>query len=98
MFKPLDLLLNSELRLAVMSLLISLKQADFGFLKEKTGSTSGNLSVQLQKLSAAEYITIEKSFKGNYPLTTCKITEKGITAFANYVDAIKTYIENDEHK
>lgn len=98
MFKPLDLLLHSELRLAVISLLVGVKQADFGFLKEKTGATSGNLSIQLQKLSAAEYITIEKSFKGNYPLTTCRITEKGISAFANYIDAIRTYIESEGQK
>lgn len=96
MFKPLDLLLHSELRLAVISLLVSMKQADFVFLKEKTGATSGNLSVQLQKLNAAGYIIIEKTFKNNYPLTTCKLTQTGLEAFENYVDAIKSYFENDE--
>ncbi|OYT15820.1 MAG: transcriptional regulator [Bacteroidetes bacterium 4572_77] len=97
MFKPLDPLLNSELRLAVMSLLIGLEEADFRFLKEKTAATAGNLSVQLQKLKTANYIEIEKSFKGNYPLTTCKITKEGIKAFESYVEAIKSYI-NREHK
>lgn len=92
MFKPLDPVLHSELRLAVVSLLISVKKAEFGYLKENTGATSGNLSVQLQKLVDAGYITIEKSFKGNYPLTTCTITKKGITAFQTYVDALKTYL------
>ncbi len=93
MFKPLDTILHSELRLAVTSLLISVKEAEFGFLKEKTGATAGNLSVQIQKLADAGYITVEKSFKGNYPLTTCKITKKGIKAFEDYVEAIKSYLD-----
>jgi DNA-binding transcriptional ArsR family regulator len=93
MFKPLDPLLHSEIRLAVMSLLVGLKEAEFSFIKEKTQATSGNLSVQLQKLYEAGYIIIEKSFKGNYPLTTCRITVKGIQAFENYVDALKSYIK-----
>lgn len=92
MFKPLDPLLHSELRLAVMSLLISVSEADFSFLKEKTGATAGNLSVQLNKLSDGGYITIEKSFKGNYPQTTCRITKVGIKAFEEYVNALKSYI------
>ena len=93
MFKPLDPLLHSELRLAVMSLLISLKEAEFTYIKEKTGSTAGNLSVQLNKLSDAEYITIEKAFRDNYPVTTCRITKKGIKAFQEYVDSLKSYIK-----
>lgn len=93
MFKPLDPLLHSELRLAVMSLLVSVSEAEFSYLKEKTGATAGNLSVQLQKLYEADYITIEKSFRGNYPLTTCKVTKKGIVAFEGYVEAIKSYLK-----
>ncbi len=92
MFKPLDPLLNSELRLAIMSLLIGVEEADFKFLKENTGATAGNLSVQLKKLSAAAYIEIKKSFKGNYPHTTCKLTPKGIKAFEKHVEALKSYI------
>ena len=94
MFKPLDSILHSELRLAIISLLIGVKEAEFGFIKEKTGATSGNISVQLQKLLEAEYITIEKTFRSNYPLTTCKITDKGINAFEDYVDAIKSYFKD----
>jgi DNA-binding transcriptional ArsR family regulator len=97
-FKPLNPILNSELRLAVMSLLISLDRADFSFLKEKTGATPGNLSVQLQKLREAEYIEIEKSFRNNYPLTTCRITEKGIQAFDEYVEAIQSYLKKSGNK
>lgn len=91
-FKPLDPLLHSQLRLAVMSLLIGLEEADFTFLKEKTESTAGNLSVQLDKLEKAGYISIEKSFKGKRPLTTCRITEGGLKAFEDYVDNLKNYI------
>lgn len=92
-FKPLDPLLHSQLRLAVMSLLIGLEEAEFTFLKEKTESTAGNLSVQLDKLDKAGYIKIEKSFKGKRPLTSCKITQKGVKAFESYVDNLKNYIE-----
>lgn len=92
-FEPLDPLLHSQLRLAVMSLLISLKEAEFTFLKDKTVSTAGNLSVQLDKLEQAGYISIEKTFKGKRPLTTCRITSKGIGAFETYVNALKNYIK-----
>ena len=86
MFKDLDPLLHSQLRLAVMSLLMSVESAEFTLLKEKTNSTAGNLSVQLDKLSEAGYINVEKSFKGKKPLTTCKVTKKGIRAFEDYVN------------
>lgn len=92
MFKPLDPLLHSQLRLAVMSLLIGLVEAEFTFLREKTESTAGNLSVQLDKLEKAGYISIEKSFKGKRPLTTCKITTEGVKAFEAYVENLKNYI------
>lgn len=91
-FKPLDPLLHSQLRLAVMSLLIGLEEADFTFLKEKTESTAGNLSVQLDKLEKAGYISIEKSFRGKRPLTTCRISQVGVRAFEDYVENLKNYI------
>lgn len=93
MFKELDPLLHSQLRLAVMSLLMSIESAEFTYLKEKTNSTAGNLSVQLDKLSEAGYITIEKSFKGKKPLTTCAISKKGLKAFEEYVAVLKLYIQ-----
>jgi DNA-binding MarR family transcriptional regulator len=92
MFQDLDPLLHSQLRLAVMSLLISVESAEFTFIKEQTQSTAGNLSVQLDKLSEAGYISVEKSFRGKKPLTTCKVTKKGIKAFEDYVVALKQYI------
>jgi DNA-binding MarR family transcriptional regulator len=92
MFKDLDPLLHSQLRLAVMSLLLGVEEADFVFLKEKTGATSGNLSVQIDKLSEAGYIQVTKAFQGKMPRTVCKITDKGIMAFDIYVKNLKTYI------
>ena len=92
MFKDLDPLLHSQLRLAVMSLLIAVKEAEFSFLKEKTEATSGNLSVQITKLSDAGYIQVKKSFRENYPLTTCSITAKGVKAFEKYVEDISSYL------
>ncbi|HNP48169.1 MAG TPA: transcriptional regulator [Bacteroidia bacterium] len=92
MFKDLDPLLHSQLRLAIMSLLIAVKEAEFAFLKEKTGATAGNLSVQISKLAEANYILVTKSFRDNYPLTTCKITSEGVTAFEKYVENIRGYL------
>ena len=93
MFKELDPILHSQLRLAVVSLLIGIKEAEFTFIKEKTGATAGNLSVQLGKLKDAGYIDISKQFKDNYPLTLCKITRKGIDAFESYVNALQSYMK-----
>jgi DNA-binding transcriptional ArsR family regulator len=91
-FKDLDPILHSQLRLAVVSLLISVKEAEFTFLKEKTGATAGNLSVQIQKLKEAGYIEVQKQFKDNYPQTICKITPRGVDAFETYVKALQSYI------
>lgn len=91
-FKPLDPLLHSELRLSVMSILMMFDKADFQYLKEQTGATSGNISVQIDKLSDAGYIIVNKMFKGKRPCTECEITEKGRTAFNDYVKALKSYI------
>ncbi|EHP46855.1 transcriptional regulator [Odoribacter laneus] len=94
MFKELDPLLHSELRLAVMSILISVEEADFVFIKEQTKATSGNLSVQIDKLSKAGYIEITKTFKGKMPQTLCRLTPIGRQAFENYIEALKSYIGN----
>lgn len=92
MFKPLDPLLHSELRLAVMSLLVSVEEAEFPYIKEQTCSTAGNLSVQIDKLAAAGYIEVEKTFKGKRPCTLCRISDKGMNAFEQYVDTLKEYL------
>ena len=93
MFNELDPILHSQLRLAIMSLLISVKEAEFTFLKEKTGATAGNISVQIQKLKDANYIDVTKQFKDNYPQTLCKITPAGITAFEEYVKNLQQYLK-----
>lgn len=90
--KELDPLLHSQLRLAVMSILMSVEEADFVYLREKTESTAGNLSVQLDKLARAEYITVEKGFAGRKPRTVCRVTDKGRRAFEDYVDTLRSYL------
>ena len=92
-FQPLDPLLHSELRLAIMSLLISADEAEFPYIKEQTGATAGNLSVQIDKLSAAGYIEVEKTFKGKRPCTICRVTPVGLKAFETYVQALRSYLE-----
>ena len=92
-FEDLDPLLHSQLRLAVMSLLISVREAEFNFLKEKTGATAGNLSAQLTRLKDAGYLTLTKEFNGSYPLTRCAITPEGVTAFEAYVAALQRYLK-----
>lgn len=92
MFKKLNPLLHSELRLAVMSILVGVDEADFVYIRKQTGATAGNLSVQLDKLSEAGYIAVEKGFKGKKPCTTCRVTESGISAFSEYVAALMDYI------
>jgi len=91
-FKDLDPILHSQLRLAVISLLISVKEAEFTFIKEKTNSTAGNLSVQINKLKEAGYIEVIKQFKDNYPPIICKITPAGIKAFEEYVKNLQSYL------
>ena len=92
MVKKLNPLLHSELRLAVMSILVGVDEADFVYIRKQTGATAGNLSVQLDKLSEAGYIAVEKGFKGKKPCTTCRVTEAGISAFSEYVAALMDYI------
>ena len=92
MFKKLDPLLHSVLRLAVMSVLVELEEADFVYLRETTKATAGNLSVQLDKLSEAGYISVEKTFEGKKPRTVCRITPVGLAAFEAYVEALKSYL------
>src|SRR6187549_186145 len=91
-FKDLDPILHSQLRLAVISLLISVREAEFTYIKEETNSTAGNLSVQINKLKEAGYIEVTKQFKDNYPQTICKILPAGIKAFEEYVKNLQSYL------
>ena len=92
MMKDLNPILHSQLRLAVMSLLMGVEEADFVYLKEKTEATAGNLSVQIDKLEKAGYIGVRKEFAGRRPHTVCFITPKGHRTFTEYVEALKTYL------
>ncbi len=95
-FRELDPLLHSQLRLAIMSVLISVDRADFSYLREKTGATAGNLSVQIGKLKEAGYILVSKSFGDSYPQTMCSITELGRKKFEEYVSALGDYLKPGE--
>jgi DNA-binding MarR family transcriptional regulator len=92
MFKDLNPILHSQLRLAVVSILITVKEAEFTYLREKANATAGNLSVQINKLKEAGYIDVIKSFKDNYPQTICKITPQGVQAFEEYVKDLQSYL------
>jgi len=91
-FAELDPIIHSRARLAVLSILISLKKADFNYLKKTIGTTDGNLSIHLSKLEQAGFVSIEKSFRGKKPLTTCSVTEKGRNAFLKYLKTLDGYI------
>ena len=93
MFNDLDSILHSQTRLAIISILMGVEEAEFTALKEFTKVSAGNLSLQLDKLKENEYITIQKEFKNKYPVTKCRITKKGILAFEHYVETLKEYIE-----
>jgi DNA-binding MarR family transcriptional regulator len=92
MYNELDPVLNTPVRLAIVSALVKMKQADFNYLMGLTNTTQGNLSHQIKKLNEADYIEVIKTFKGNYPNTVCKLTPKGKKAFENYVNDIKKYL------
>jgi DNA-binding transcriptional ArsR family regulator len=91
-FKPLDPVIHSQVRLAVLSILASAAEADFNFLKSATGATDGNLSTHLAKLEETGYIRIKKSFQGKKPLTKCLLTERGRAALSRYVEALEDYL------
>jgi DNA-binding MarR family transcriptional regulator len=86
---PLDPTIHSRVRLAVLSILISVKEANFSYLKETIGTTDGNLSANLTKLEEVGFISVKKSFVGKRPMTTCAITEKGRKAFSKYLKALE---------
>lgn len=96
MFQDLDPILHSQVRLAIMSILLGVKKAEFSYLLENIRTTKGNLSFQLAKLKDAEYISIEKSTKGNYPLTLCFMTDKGVEAYEKYVTSISDYFNRSK--
>lgn len=93
MLKELNPIIHSQLRLAIMTILLSVDEVDFNYLKEQTQATSGNISVQLEKLSSAGYIQVNKEFIGKKPRTSCRMTEEGKQAFEEYIETLKTYLK-----
>jgi len=91
-FNDLDPILHSQLRLAVISLLINTEVAEFTYIREQTGATAGNLSIQITKLKEAGYIEVTKKFRNNYPQTLCSITSLGRKKFSEYVNSLKDYL------
>jgi DNA-binding MarR family transcriptional regulator len=96
MFKDLDPLLHSQLRLSIMSILITVEEANFSFIKDSTKAAAGNISIQINKLHEAGYIRVEKTFRNNYPNTIISITDKGRKAFEDYVKDLQKYIYPDK--
>jgi predicted transcriptional regulator len=92
MYKDLDPVLHSQLRLAIVSLVISQGEVDFNAVKDATRATSGNISIQIKKLQEAGYIDVVKSFKNNYQNTAIRITDQGLKAFEAYVECLKKYL------
>ena len=92
MFKDLDPILHSQLRLSIVSILMTVDEANFTFIQETTKAAAGNISIQIKNLQDAGYVKVEKTFKNNYPNTTVSITSKGIKAFDDYVKNLKKYI------
>ena len=92
MYEDLDPLLHSQLRLAIISMLVASEKVEFTHIKEETKAAAGNISIQIKKLQEAGYIDVEKTFKNNYPKTLISITDKGIKAFEAYVNNLKKYI------
>lgn len=92
MLKELNPIIHSQLRLAIMTLLVSVEEADFNYLREQTNATSGNISVQLDKLSSAGYIMVTKEFVGKRTRTSCRLTEEGKRAMEEYIETLKSYL------
>jgi len=90
---PLNPIIHAPVRLAILTVLVGVKEADFNYLKETTGTTDGNLSTHLTKLEQAEYIKVTKTFRGKKPRTTCSITQKGLAAYQDYIKILEEYIK-----
>ncbi len=88
-----DPMIHAPIRLAALSILVTVQNANFSFLKESIKTTDGNLSTHLTKLEEAGYIKIEKTFKGKKPQTICSITNQGRDALTKYIDILENLIK-----
>jgi DNA-binding MarR family transcriptional regulator len=94
----LDPMVHAPVRLAILSMLATVDNASFSFLKESVGTTDGNLSTHLTKLEANGYVVIEKTFKDKKPHTICSITEKGRTSFLRYLEEIDRIVQDQRRE
>jgi len=92
-YQQLDDRIHSRIRLAIMSILIGVEQAEFNFLKQQVKTTDGNLSIHLRKLEEAKYITVKKEFVKRKPQSQYRITRKGRDAFAAYIEQLEKFIK-----
>ena len=92
-YQQLDEIIHSRIRLAIMSVLISLQEAEFKFLKDKVNTTDGNLSVHLKKLEEAGYVEVKKEFVARKPVSSYKLSEKGIDAFERYIRKLEDLVK-----
>ncbi len=92
-YQQLDDIIHSRIRLAVMSVLISIDEAEFTFLKNKVNATDGNLSTHLKKLEDAGYISVKKIFIDRKPLSRYLLTQKGKKAFEIYIKKLENMIK-----
>ncbi len=97
-FAQLDPVIHSRIRLAILSILISVKDADFNYLKQTIGTTDGNLSTHLTKLEEKYYIKVAKGYKGKKPHTSCSLTSKGKQAFSKYLEAMDDLLHFKKEK
>jgi DNA-binding MarR family transcriptional regulator len=89
-----DRLIHEPARLMIVAILYAVESADFLYLQRETELTKGNLSSHLSKLENADYIEIEKTYRGKIPLTVCRLTDKGRQAFENYRNQIQKFVNN----
>ena len=92
-FETLDPIVHAPIRLAILTVLISVKSADFTYLRDVTDTTDGNLGTHLQKLEDAGYVKVAKSFVSKKPKTTLSITKSGRKAYESYVKGISGYLK-----
>jgi DNA-binding HxlR family transcriptional regulator len=92
-YQQLDDIIHSRIRLAIISVLTSVEEAEFTFIRDKVITTDGNLSVHLKKLEAVGYIQVKKRFVERKPLSSYSLTAKGKKAFVLYIERLEKLIQ-----
>ena len=92
-YRSLDETIHARARLAIMSLLITLPEADFNGLKRSLSLTDGTLSVHLKRLEEAGFIRVKKAFVARKPKSSYTLTQKGRAAFERYLNQIEKLVK-----